>query len=425
MIILHGIRTTSSRRVGLPRRIALVVVMILMPPLLWAADAVDRVLPLRPSSPPPSSPPPAVHRAAAAAVSPGEKKKTTTTTTIRIHRGGGAAPAAGSGPVLVVGATGSTGLRALLGLLDSGIGPERIRLMTRNPGSALAVALRRRLPGITVVRGDLGDVDGGGAESLREATAGCAGCYIHALAGDDRAVAVGLAADRAARLADALEAHAAPGCRVVLNSAAAEKDHGVERIQQYHDTETVLFARRPRLAVTALRANLFMEEFWKVYLRPGIRKNGRYGMSVPSGRRLYLTSVRDMGRIAGSCISSPADDPAGGGPVNVAGDVLTAAQIAEAFGRSQGSPAVAHSPQRFLAVFCRFFFPELYELIRFYRTSTETTDVEGLRARFPGLVTDFPSFLDETEWENEELSYEQFRDPDRVFRSYPVVVGGG
>jgi hypothetical protein len=45
-------------------------------------------------------------------------------------------------------------------------------------------------------------------------------------------------------------------------------------------------------------------------------------------------------------------------------------------------------------------------VIQFYRTSTETTDIEALEAEFPGLLTPFASFLEETGWANVTATYD-------------------
>ena len=154
-----------------------------------------------------------------------------------------------------------------------------------------------------------------------------------------------------------------------------------------------------------------MEELWKKYTRPSILK-GTFPFSVPTDRKIHLTSVRDMGRIAGTCILTQNEI---GQTVNVAGDVLTAGEIAATFGNKQAKPC-KHSPGRVFALFCRLFFRDLYQIIRFYRQSTETTDVNALKQKFPGLVTDLGTFLDETEWKNEDLSYENFAQVDRVMK---------
>ena len=191
-----------------------------------------------------------------------------------------------------------------------------------------------------------------------------------------------------------------------------------------------------------------MEELWKSYTRPPILK-GKYPFSLPPDRDVYLTSVRDMGRLAGSrrlrppprpfpdlsgncpagsCLAGPpppADGPLDqtsrarcpghvhdasatslvGRVINVASEVSTPAGMAEAFAAAQGTPC-EHKQARLLRWIARLFLPDLYEVIQFYRTSTETTDVAALERQFPGLLTPFAAFLEETRWGDAEATYE-------------------
>lgn len=311
------------------------------------------------------------------------------------------------GPILVVGATGGTGLRALQGLLDVGYEAPQIRVLSRNLDKPVVVALRERL-GFQTCQANLDD---GPSEELDEAVSGCVGCYIHSTSSDTRKLDTG-EAERARTLATAIDANTDPSssCHVVYNSAAGEPDHGVERIRQKQDVERVFTDNFPNVPFTSLRANLFMEELWKHYTRPSILK-GKFPFSTPSERLIYLTSVRDMGRLAGTCLSQGSSTA--GRTINVAGDVLTAGSVADAFAKAQKSPCV-HSTGRFMAFLTRLFFRDLYEQIRFYRRSTETTDIQSLKEEFPRLLTDFDTFLDETDWGNQELTFENFMEVDRM-----------
>jgi hypothetical protein len=49
---------------------------------------------------------------------------------------------------------------------------------------------------------------------------------------------------------------------------------------------------------------------------------------------------------------------------------------------------------------------DLFNLIQWYRHQGYQADVERLRAEFPGLLTTFGEFLEETNWANSELTYE-------------------
>ena len=126
---------------------------------------------------------------------------------------------------------------------------------------------------------------------------------------------------------------------------------------------------------------------------------------MPPDRPIFLTSVRDMGRLAGTVLAGAPPPPGGGGTVNVASDVLTPVELAAAFAAAQGTPCV-HKRARLLRLIARLLLPDLFEVIQFYRTSTETTDIEALERRFPGLLTPFSQFLAETNWKDAEATYE-------------------
>lgn len=185
---------------------------------------------------------------------------------------------------LVVGATGGTGLRAIRGLLDSGSTPSDIVVLTRNKNKPLANDLRNA--GFKVVQGDLDDVD-----SLDTSVFdGCTGCYIHSTAADTKKIDQG-EAPRAAKLAKAIVEKSKKIKAVAYNSAVGEKGHGVFRVQQKHDAESAFIeVLSPNgIAFEALRANLFMEEFWKkISGRPKILA-GKFSFSLPKDRRIYLT----------------------------------------------------------------------------------------------------------------------------------------
>lgn len=295
--------------------------------------------------------------------------------------------------LLVVGASGGTGTRALRGLLDVGYAPAQLRVLTRDPSKPSLAPLAAL--GVELCEADLDE-----PATLGAVGAGCTGCYVHSTAGDTKQLDTG-EVSRAQHLAQALLADGSVS-QLVYNSAAAEPDHGVKRIAQKHAVEGV-FSAESGLPATHLRANLFMEELWKSYTRPPILK-GTYPFSLPPDRIVYLTSVRDMGRLAGACLADSAPPPSGR-VVNVASDVLTPASMARAFAEAQGTPCV-HRQARLLRWVARLFLPDLFEVIQFYRTTTELTDVAALEAQFPGLLTPFATFLEETRWGDVNATYE-------------------
>ena len=128
--------------------------------------------------------------------------------------------------LLVVGASGGTGMRAIRGLLDVGYAPEQLRILTRDPSKPTLAPLRERgfdlvaaVPPHSdhhacapphsdhhacVFRGrcpsapqDLDD-----PATLSDVGASCTGCYVHSTAGDTKQLDTG-EVSRARHLAEA------------------------------------------------------------------------------------------------------------------------------------------------------------------------------------------------------------------------------
>jgi uncharacterized protein YbjT (DUF2867 family) len=292
--------------------------------------------------------------------------------------------------------------RALAGFLDVGYKPGQLRLLTRNQTKA---TFFRNL-GFDTVVADLDTTDNN--KLLNDAVDGCFGCYIHSTSSDTKKLDT-KEVDRAVTICNVLLQNNVRN--IVFNSAAGEKGHGVRRIQQKHEVENV-FIEHNEINFTSLRANLFMDELWKEYTRPSILK-GVYPFFIPSDRPIYLTSVRDMGRIAGKILLNQqpmqmASTKFHHRIMNVAGDVLTPNQMAEAFAKEQKSPC-KHKQRRIFALIVGLFFRDLNEIIQFYRCSREKTDINMLNVEFPSLLTTFPSFLSETNWSDRNLSFESLQ----------------
>ena len=148
-----------------------------------------------------------------------------------------------------------------------------------------------------------------------------------------------------------------------------------------------------------------MEELWKGYTRPAIRNRRVYPFSVPSDKRLCLTSVKDMGAVAARCVLENFD-----GALDVVSDALTPREMAAAFSAAQGGPPVAHRQAWLLFVASRVLLPELHAIIRFYRGTDfrpyiASTDLRDALPGLPPLQT-FAAFLDETRWADADRSYD-------------------
>mmetsp|Transcript_34398 Transcript_34398/g.83498 ORF Transcript_34398/g.83498 Transcript_34398/m.83498 type:complete len:277 (+) Transcript_34398:89-919(+) len=248
--------------------------------------------------------------------------------------------------VLVVGATGGTGKQVLNGLVESGLEPKNIRVLSRN-ASKLKLLDEQ---GFGTVQADLNNDD-----SLANAVKGCSGCYLHATVGDTKEVDSN-EVSAARKLGTVISSQETP-VHVVYNSAEGEEDLMGSRKQQKREVEDLFQTEFPSIGFTSLRSNFFMDEFWKKFTRPGILA-GKFSFCVPPDTPITLTAVADMGFVAGKCLQST-NKPAKNRIINVAGDVLTPVQIAAAFAKCQGTPC-QHSRGTMMAIVARLFFQSLW-----------------------------------------------------------------
>ncbi|MBE9160320.1 NmrA/HSCARG family protein [Nodosilinea sp. LEGE 06152] len=294
------------------------------------------------------------------------------------------------GKVLLIGVTGGTGSNAVKGLLEQKV--TDLRAITRKIDLERPSLSKLHNSGVELVEADLDD-----ESSLKAAFAGVSAVYCHALA-PDLAKPDPQEVVRAQRIAQA--AKQANVNHVVYNSAGgADRKSGIAHIEQKYRVEQIL--KQANLPTTMLRACLFMEEFWKPYTRPSILK-GSFSFAVQPDRPLHLITTKDMGRVAAYVMQHRSEYV--GKDIELAGDVLTPKQMAAAFANAQGS-SVAYKevpPWIFLLLFRK----SLFDLIQWYRKQGYQADVSALRAEFPGLLTTFADFLEETRWANPELTYQ-------------------
>jgi uncharacterized protein YbjT (DUF2867 family) len=295
------------------------------------------------------------------------------------------------GKVLLIGVTGGTGVHAVRGFLDQGM--TDLRAITRKIDPTRPAHLKLQDAGVELIEANLDD-----ARSLATAFTDITTVYCHATAGDTTAADPQEVA-RAKRIAQA--AQQAQIQHLVYNSAGgADRQSGIPHIEQKYEVEQIW--QQAGLPTTMLRACLFMEEFWKQYTRPSILK-GSFPFSVQSDKPLHLITVRDLGRVAAYVMQHR--DRYLGRAIELASDVLTPNQMATIFSQVQGSPVVHREvpPWLFLLLFRK----QLFDLIQWYRHQGYQADVHHLReVEFPGLLTTFHEFLDETEWANDDLTYE-------------------
>lgn len=293
------------------------------------------------------------------------------------------------GKVLLIGVTGGTGGNAVKGFLEQNL--TDLRAITRKIDLRPALT-KLKDAGVELVEADLDD-----QTSLEKALDGISAVYCHATAGD-YAKPDPQEIERAKRVAQA--AKNAKIHHFVYNSAGGvDRNSGIRHIEQKHQVEQIL--QQAGLPTTMLRACLFMEEFWKPYTRPAVLK-GSFPFAAQPNKPLHLITTKDMGRVAAYVMKHRAKYI--GQAIELAGDVLTPTQIAAAFSEAQGNPVVykAIPPWIFLLLFRK----SLFDLIQWYRNQGYEADVQMLRKEFPGLLTTFQEFLQETHWNNATLTYQ-------------------
>lgn len=294
------------------------------------------------------------------------------------------------GKVLLIGVTGGTGGNVVKGFREQQL--TNLRAITRKIDLNRPSLSKMTEVGVELVEANLDDEN-----SLTAAMAGISAVYCHATSADS-AKPDPLEVERAKRVAQA--AKKADIKHFVYNSAGgADRNSGIPHIEQKYKVEQIFKAAG--LPTTMLRACLFMEEFWKKYTRPSILKRA-FPFSIQPDKPLHLITTIDMGRVAAYVMKNP--DKYIGQEIELAGDVLTPKQLAEAFSQAQGTSVVHKETPAW--IFLLLFQKELYALIQWYRHKGYQADVQRLRQEFPGLLTTFDEFLQETNWGNKELTYE-------------------
>jgi uncharacterized protein YbjT (DUF2867 family) len=294
------------------------------------------------------------------------------------------------GKVLLIGVTGGTGGNVVKGFLEQGV--TNLRAITRKIDLKRPSLSKLSDAGVELFEANLDDED-----SLTAAFAGISAVYCHATSADS-AKPDPLEIERAYRVAQA--AKKANIKHFVYNSAGgADRNSGISHIEQKYKVEQIL---KQAVPTTMLRACLFMEEFWKKYTRPSILK-GVFQFSIQPDKPLHLITTKDMGCVAAYVMKHPSKYI--GKEIELAGDMLTPQHMAEAFSKAQGRQVVYKEIPAW--IFLLLLRRELFALIVWYRTKGYQADVKHLREEeFPGLLTTFTQFLEETKWANPDLTYE-------------------
>ncbi|NBE85219.1 NmrA/HSCARG family protein [Micromonospora rubida] len=274
-----------------------------------------------------------------------------------------------SKPILVTGATGKQGGATARHLLAQG---WQVRALVRDPEAPAATALRRA--GARLVAGDLND-----RTALDAAVAGAYGVFsVQAinLATPDMEAQQGI---------NVAEAAAAAGAAHLVYTSVG----GVERHEAgagAHDRKRQIEQHIERLGIpaTILRPVTFMENWASPGYVPGL-PDGRLGTALRPEVPMQLIAAEDIGMFATLALTHP--DEYAGRAIELAGDALTAPQIAAAVSKATGREVTyVHLPYEDLH-------PLLAWGFRWYNEEGYRADIPALRASHPELMT-FEAWLD-------------------------------
>ncbi|MEV6948875.1 NmrA/HSCARG family protein [Streptomyces sp. NPDC051172] len=278
--------------------------------------------------------------------------------------------------ILVTGATGLQGGATARALLHRG---HPVRALVRTPDSPAALELAAR--GAELVRGDLDD-----PRSLRRAMTDVDGVFSVQTFMTDAGVGGEVRQGRA--LAQAAADTGVP--HVVYSSVGgAERSSGVPHFESKRAVER----RLEELGVphTVLRPTFFMDNF---AAHPPQVEDGTLvlRLALRPSTRVQLIASEDIGAFAADAFERPEEYL--GRAVELAGDELTAGEIAEALGAAAGLPARFEplSPSDVAANPHIPFAAEISLMFEWFQTDGYRADIPALRLRRPGLLS-FPSWL--------------------------------
>jgi uncharacterized protein YbjT (DUF2867 family) len=273
--------------------------------------------------------------------------------------------------VLVGGATGRQGNAVIDELLARGY---EVRGMTRKPDGKKGQRLAQK--GIEVVQGDYGDLD-----SLRGAMAGVDKVFFYS----------GFSMNEVAEGKNVIAAAKAAAIKhlVYSSGAAASPENGIPGAKKMEVELAIIDSGVP---YTVLRPVAFYENFDRQQAR--FAKSGIADSRAPE-RMLHFIAIRDIGFLAGEAFDHP--DEWQGVAVNIAGDRMTVQAYVDTFSKVMGREIIYDRQplEAYLAALPK----PLRPLFRWYEDVGYEADVDGLRQRYPELMT-LEQYLRTTGWQN-------------------------
>jgi len=273
--------------------------------------------------------------------------------------------------VLVTGITGRQGMAVAEQLLTR---EYSVRGMTRKPASEAAKTMAAK--GVVVVQGDYGD-----PESLLASMQGVSKLFFYS----------GFSPNELQEGRNVIAAAKAAGVDYIVYSsgAAAEPGVGVEGSVKAQVEEALV---NSGVAYTVLRPVAFMENFDKQQKR--IAKIGIVDSRAPD-RQLHFIAIQDIARLVAEAFDHP--DEWSGKALNIAGDSMSVQDYVDTFSKVMGRTVTyTRMPlEEYLVSMPK----PLQPLFRWYDEVGYAADVDGLRARYPDMLT-LEQYLRATGWAN-------------------------
>lgn len=277
--------------------------------------------------------------------------------------------------ILVTGATGQQGGAVARALLRKG---QKIRVMTRNPGKAGALAKA----GAEVVTGDLTD-----HSDLQVALRGVQGVFAMSTpfeAGMDAEVRQGL------MLADAAK-RAGVAHYVYTSVGSAHRHTGIPHFDSKWTVEQHI--AKIGLPATILRPVFFMDNF-ATFAKPS--PDGVITMPMKPGRKLAMVALRDIGEFGAAAFLRPKDFL--GRAIDLAGDELTIPEAATFLTKAMGRPIRFHElplDQAEAAMGHDF-----ATMFRWFNEVGYAIDVAALKQQFGIPLTTFQEWIGTIDWKS-------------------------
>lgn len=284
--------------------------------------------------------------------------------------------------ILVTGATGAQGGALVPLLLERGFS---VRALTRNPSRPAGQALAAL--GAEVVAGDLDD-----EPSLMRACEGVYGVFSVQNFWE-RGVGFAREVEQGCKLARAAKANNVEHF-VQTSVANCDNAEGVLHFQSKYEIEK--YVDSLGLPRTFLREVFFMENFTQPVTNSGAKKAMDPFWVLPiitslldKNTRFHMITVEDIAWFAAEAFSNP--QVSLGKTMDIASDVLTAAEMKAIYRKVTGRPLLPAVPA-LTRLFLRWVNPESARQFRWNNQVGWHFDVTPLRRQHPGL-TSFEQFL--------------------------------